>query len=86
MSKRKQWSATFTQIPGDPERFDSKPAAYRWVMKQAELWRARPGALRSPLITVYVDERDGQGRQTYERLDLRELAQNRGEQSCPASQ
>lgn len=72
MSKpRKLWSAIKTANPYRV-RFESEVATYRWVRRQADLWNRK--VLCSPLITVYVDERDGQGWQTFERIDLRDAA------------
>lgn len=68
---RKLWSTTWPEIPGGRTRFDSKALTYRTIRRMAVNWRA--GGLRSPLMNVYVDERDGQGWQLYERIDLREL-------------
>lgn len=69
MSKpRKRWSAIRMNTR---TKFGSEAATYRWVRQHAEFWQQ--GMLSSPLITVYVDERDGQGWQTFERIDLREF-------------
>lgn len=70
--KRKLW-ATRYDFAGAPRRsHESQAATYRWVREQARLWSL--GALRSQRLTVFVDERDGRGYQTYERIDLAVLA------------
>lgn len=68
---RKLWSGGFPAIVGDRKRFESKAAAYRWVRHQV----TNLHMLRSPVVNVYVDERDGQGWQLYEQIDLREWPQ-----------
>lgn len=52
-------------------RPETKAAAYRWVQHQAG--RFQDGFLKDPHVVVYVDERDGRGWQTYEKIDLREI-------------
>jgi hypothetical protein len=71
MMARKLWKITWPEVPRSVERPESQAAAYRYVRAQAANWQC--DALRSPLLNVYVDERDGQGWQLYERIDLREL-------------
>jgi hypothetical protein len=46
------------------------PAVYRWIKQYAALWNE--GKLRSPLVTVWVDEQDGHGWCTFTKIDLRE--------------
>jgi hypothetical protein len=71
MSKRKIWATKF-DIPGAPyRRHESRVMAYRYVDADRANWAA--GVLRSSHLTVYVDERDGLGWQTYERIDLSEI-------------
>jgi hypothetical protein len=71
-SKRKLWATQFHLI-GTPKRsHESKAAAYRSVENEVRNWLA--GALRSQHLTVFVDEREGQDWQVYERIDLAELA------------
>jgi hypothetical protein len=70
--KRKLWATGFPQLAGPKLRHESRAEAYRYVENDVRNWLA--GALRSQHVTVYVDERDGQGWQTYERIDLDELA------------
>lgn len=71
-SKRKLWATQFHLIGTLKQRHESKPAAYRQVENDVRNWLA--GVLRSQHLTVFVDERDGQGWQVYERIDLAELA------------
>lgn len=52
----------------------SKTAAYAWIRDLVRDFG--PGGysdLRSSVVKVYVDERDGQGWQLYESIDLRDL-------------
>jgi hypothetical protein len=77
MAKRKVWGTQFAQIGSDMKRHQSSAAAYRYVREQAKLWAS--GALRSQRLTVYVDEGDGRGWRTYERIDLAELAASIGD-------
>lgn len=75
--KRKLWktladaNAKNLALEARPE---TKAAAYRWVQCQAG--RFQDGFLKDPHVTVYVDERDGQGWQIYERIDLREIVES----------
>lgn len=71
-SKRKLWATQFHLIGTPKRRHESKAEAYRYVENDVRYWLA--GALRSQHLTVFVDERDGQGWQVYERVDLAELA------------
>jgi hypothetical protein len=71
-SKRKLWATKFNFAGASMRRHESKTNAYLWVENDVRNWLA--GSLRSQHLTVYVDERDGQGWQTYERIDLAELA------------
>jgi hypothetical protein len=67
---RKLWSVRFPRVPGDRRsRLDSEASAYRYVRNYAASWDR--GALRSPIVNVEVDERDGRGWQLYEQVDLR---------------
>jgi hypothetical protein len=68
MSTRKLWSTTM--LAAYRQRHESRAAVYRYIGEQERHWLA--GVLRSPLITIWVDERDGRGWQLYERIDLRE--------------
>lgn len=73
-NKRKLWATSFPAIPGDQRtKHPSEPAVYRWLKEYAALWDQ--GKLPSPMVTIWVDERDGQGWCTYERIDLREVKQ-----------
>lgn len=52
---RKKWA---TALAGDKLlRQSSEPAVYRYLKDQA----GRVNALRSPIVTIWVDEGDGQG-------------------------
>lgn len=62
-TKRKKWA---TSLSGIKQPQQSKKAAYEQVQRYAALWQE--GSLRSPHMTVYVDE--GNGWSTYERIDL----------------
>ena len=77
-TKRKLWATNFPRIVSPKKRHQSKAAAYRYVAAEAALWGA--GSLRSQHLTVYVDEDDGRGWQTYEHIDLAELAKAGKEQ------
>lgn len=66
--RAKLWSSTYPRIVADRTRHSSLVAAYRYVARQSDLWKA--GSLRSRHLTVWVDERDGQGWQRFEDLDL----------------
>lgn len=71
VTARKKWATSFPQIPPmERKRHPSEPAVYRYLKEQA----ARVDVLRSPMITIWVDEGDGQGWQTFERIDLRQVA------------
>jgi hypothetical protein len=74
--KRKLWATRFPYVPTDMKKHESKPAAYRYVTREVDLWRR--GALRSKDVVVYVDEQDGRGWQVFERIDLAELAKAGG--------
>jgi hypothetical protein len=76
MSARKLWATSFPRVRPDKRRHESKAAVYRYVEAEVANWLCH--ALRSQHLTVYVDERDGQGWQTYEHIDLAELAQQGG--------
>lgn len=72
---RKLWSVRFPYVPGGcRDRPESKASAYRYVRNHAANWDC--GALRSPILNVEVDERDGQGWRLYERIDLRTYGEN----------
>lgn len=72
-SKRKLWATQFHLIGTPKQRHESKAATYRHIHDYGvRNWLA--GALRSQHLTVFVDDRDGQGWQVYERIDLAELA------------
>ena len=66
---RKRWSTT--TIPGATRRYhESKAEAYRYVTNDRANWQA--GALRSPIVRVWVDDRDGTGWHLYERVNFAE--------------
>jgi hypothetical protein len=69
MAAKKLWATSYPRIVSDKCKHGSKAAVYRWVKDQAGL----VDRLRSPHVSVWVDERDGQGWQLYESLDLREV-------------
>lgn len=48
-------------------------ATKRKLWKVSALGRWQDGVLRSPLLTIYVDNRDGRGWTTHERIDLRDI-------------
>lgn len=50
------------------DRHESQTATYRWIREQVR----KRETLRCQRLTVFVDERDGQGYQRYERIDLAE--------------
>lgn len=65
---RKLWKVAQDNKVWRPE---SKVKAYNIVQAEAANWQCNPS--RSPMICVYVDERDDQSWQLYEVLNLREL-------------
>lgn len=65
--KRKLWSTTFSGVPGR-RKHESRAQAYRYVENDRRNWLA--GALRSSIIDVWVDERDGRGWRRYERINF----------------
>ncbi len=68
--KHKKWATKF-DIPNlPPLNHESKVAAYRFVKGHKANWFS--GRLRTPYITVYVNEQDGAGWTPYEKIDLRE--------------
>jgi hypothetical protein len=70
---RKLWATQFVQVPGsEKRRHESKVMAYRYVDNDRANWQC--GALRSPFVHVFVDERDGRGWKLYEKIDLSEGA------------
>jgi len=71
MSTRKLWATAFARVRPDKTRHESRAAAYRYVEHKARQWAL--GNLRPQHLTVYVDERDGQGWQIYEHVDLAEV-------------
>ena len=74
MAARKLWRTRF-DFPGALNRqHESKAATYRWIREQVR----KRETLRSQRRTVFVDERAGQGYQTYERLALADLAAGEG--------
>lgn len=66
---RKKWATSFPQIVSDKTKHPSEPAVYRYLKDQA----GHVDALRSPIVTIWVDEGDGQGWTVFERVDLREV-------------
>lgn len=68
---RKLWATRYAHAGAELKRHETKAAVYRWVQNQVRLFLA--GSLRVQRLTVFVDERDGQGYQTYELIDLAEL-------------
>jgi hypothetical protein len=73
VAKRKLWATKPIYAGSSMCRHESKAATYRYI-HNFYLRNRLSGALRFRGVTVYVDERDGQGWQTYERIDLDELA------------
>lgn len=71
-AKRKLWATQFRFAGALLRRHESKAAAYRYIQNDLRNWLV--GGLRTHHLTVFVDERDGQGYQVYERIDLAELA------------
>lgn len=72
--RRKLWRTRF-DFPGAPNhQHESQAATYRWVREQVRNREQR----RVQHLTVFVDERDGRGYQTYERIDLADLAAGEG--------
>ena len=69
-TKRKLWSTQFAHRAR--LRHQSQAAAYRYIQEKAADWRA--GLLDFQRVTVYVDTREGFGWQTYEHIDLDEVA------------
>lgn len=65
--RRKLWMVVWDEHPDQRDRPESKASAYRYVHTHAANYRQG----KNPYVTVYVDERDGQGWQTYEVIDLR---------------
>lgn len=72
MSVRKLWKVTRSGAGACTYRPESQTAAYRYIQAEAANYQCSP-ATHSPLLSVYVDGRDGQGWQLYEEIDLREL-------------
>lgn len=70
MSARKLWATGSAAHGTGYVKWPSKVAAYRYVSHACAVWLA--GQWRSQHLTVYVDERDGQGWQRYEDVDLAE--------------
>lgn len=70
---RKLWAVRFRFTGAPIRRHESKAAAYRHVQNEVANWLA--GTLRTQHLAVWVDERDGRGWQTYEFVDLAELAE-----------
>jgi hypothetical protein len=67
---RKLWATKYV-IPGAPYlRHPSEAAVWRSVNDERARWKS--GILRTRHLTVYVDERDGQGWQIYAMVDLNE--------------
>jgi hypothetical protein len=54
-------------------RPESKVKAYRWVRNELANWLC--GAVPTPFVEVWVDDRDGNGWRLYERVNLSELAE-----------
>jgi hypothetical protein len=67
--RRKLWSTTFMGNP-TRRRHESRAEAYRYVENDRRNWLA--GAIRSSVVDVWVDERDGRGWQRYERINFAE--------------
>lgn len=70
--ERKLWATQFPTSAGSMLRHESKAAVYRYIEGKVADWLCN--ALRSQHLTVFVDERDGRGWQTFEPIDLDELA------------
>ena len=74
--RRKLW-ATRYDFPGAPmRRHETRAALDRWIDEQVRLLKL--GALRSQVVRIYVDNREGAGQQLFERLDLADLAAGEG--------
>lgn len=70
--KRKLWSTRYDHAGADIRCHESRAALDRWIDQQIRMWKC--DALRSRHVNVYVDNREGLGRQLHERIDLAELA------------
>ena len=68
----KRWSTVYPTASSPRKSHRSQAAAYRFVRAEAQAWA--DGLRRSPLLVVYVDDRDGRGWRTFERVDLREVS------------
>lgn len=67
-NRRKLW-ATVVGVPAPPyRRHESRVQAYGYVENDRRNWLC--GALRSPTVYVYVDERDGHGFRLHEKVDF----------------
>ena len=71
-AKRKLWSTTWVDAPGNRDAHRSEKATYEWLAEMAKLLRL--GQIDSPVLDVWVDDRLGQGWMLFERFDLREHA------------
>lgn len=71
--RRKLWSTRYDFVGAELRRHESRAALDRWIDQQVGLWKR--GVLRSHIVRVYVDNREGAGRQLFERIDLVERAQ-----------
>lgn len=70
---RKKWAVKLG-FPASPyERCTSELAAWRKIDELAMQWSTK--ILRTPHVTVYVDEGHGRGWQTHKRVDLRDHPQ-----------
>lgn len=69
--KRKLWKISYPELPN---RVDDRPESAvkvdTYIRDAAANWQC--GALKSPRLVVYIDERDGFGWQIYNEIDLRE--------------
>lgn len=71
--KAKLWKIKQKTNGGPYEcRPESKVKVYRWIQNEVANWLC--GAVPTPWVEVWVDERRGQGWQLYERVNLEELA------------
>lgn len=70
MGARKKWATSWSGRPDTKTPHGSERAVYDWIAKQA----ARIGELRTPIVSIWVDERLGRDWELWEREDLREHA------------
>lgn len=73
-SKRKLWATSYTGLHQRRFGHKTEEATYEWVRQEAREWAAGNRAFQ--LVTVYVDERDGQGFRLFEVCDLAVLGES----------